>query len=131
MDTPIGEQMRDNGICIGDAIGYLRREQGPSLELIAQELAMDANAYALMESNHIAVNDITLQRLAQIFNVSLIELLTLQLKLIEAKEDSALTATIQKQELERIEGLYKDQLNHLQEEARYLRRLVDSLASRS
>lgn len=123
--------MRDNGICIGNAISYLRNEQDQSLELIAQELAMDANAYALLESNHIAVNDNTLLRLAQIFNISLIELLTLQLKLIEAKEDSALTATIQKQELERIEGLYKDQLNHLQEEAHYLRALLSKFAENS
>jgi len=123
--------MRDNGICIGNAISHLRNKQGHTLELIAHELAMDVNAYAMLENNQLAVNDNALHRLAKTFNVSILELLTLQLKLIEAKEDSALTATIQKQELERIEGLYKDQLNHLQEEARYLRRLVDSLASRS
>jgi transcriptional regulator with XRE-family HTH domain len=130
MDTPIGKQMRDNGICIGNAISHLRNKQGHTVELIAHELAMDVNAYAMLEHNQLAVNDNALHRLARTFNVTIIELLTLQLHLMEAKDDSSPTATIQKQELERLEGLYQEQMKQLREEARYLRGLLDSLTNK-
>ena len=131
MDAPESEQKRYKGICIGNAIRHFRLEQGQAMELMAMELALDVNAYALMEANQLAVNENDLNRLAHIFNVSVIELLTLQLNLIEGFDGSAPTATFQKQEIDRIEGLYQDQLNHLQEEASYLRGLLDSLASDS
>jgi transcriptional regulator with XRE-family HTH domain len=129
MDAPESEQKRYKGICIGNAIRHFRLEQGQAMELMAMELALDVNAYALMEANQLAVNENDLNRLAHIFNVSVIELLTLQLNLIEGLDGSA--TTIQKQEIDRIEGLYQDQLNHLQEEASYLRGLLDSLAPKS
>ncbi|MEY3342968.1 MAG: hypothetical protein RL090_652 [Bacteroidota bacterium] len=129
MDAPESEQKGYKGICIGNAIRHFRLEQGQAMELMAMELALDVNAYALMEANQLAVNENDLNRLAHIFNVSVIELLTLQLNLIECLDGSA--TTIQKQEIDRIEGLYQDQLNHLQEEASYLRGLLDSLAPKS
>jgi hypothetical protein len=95
------------------------------------ELSMDVNAYAMLEANEIAVDDNTLQRLAKIFKVSVMELLALQLSLIEAKDDSASTATIQEQELDLLEQQYQNQLHLLREEARYLRGLLDSLANKS
>jgi hypothetical protein len=95
------------------------------------ELSMDVNAYAMLEANEIAVDDSTLQLLAKIFKVSAMELLTLQLNLIEAKDDSASTATFQKQELDLLEQQYQNQLHLLREEARYLRGLLDSLANKS
>ena len=123
--------LRDDGICLGDAIGHIRLERGLNLEFVAMELSMDVNAYAMIEANEIAVDDSTLQLLAKIFKVSAMELLTLQLNLIEAKDDSASTATIQEQELDLLEQQYQNQLHLLREEARYLRGLLDSLANKS
>jgi transcriptional regulator with XRE-family HTH domain len=131
MDASKGEYLRDNGICIGDAISHIRLERGLNLEFAAMELSMDANAYAMLEANQLAVNDKTLQQLANIFNVSVIELLTLQISLIETKVDSTPTATIQKQELDLLERQYQNQMHLLREEARYLRGLLDSLANKS
>ena len=131
MDAPISKQMRDNGICIGNALSHIRLERGLNLEFVAMELSMDVNAYAMLEANEIAVDDSTLQLLAKIFKVSAMELLTLQLNLIEAKDDSASTATIQEQELDLLEQQYQNQLHLLREEARYLRGLLDSLANKS
>lgn len=131
MDASKGEYLRDNGICIGDAISHIRLERGLNLEFAAMELSMDANAYAMLEANQLAVNDKTLQQLANIFNVSVIELLTLQINLIDAKLEVMPTTTIQKHDLELLEQQYQHQLHLLREEARYLRSLLDSLANKS
>jgi transcriptional regulator with XRE-family HTH domain len=131
MDAPMDDYLRDNGICLGNAISHIRLERGLNLEFVAMELSMDVNAYAMLEANEIAVDDNTLQRLAKIFKVSVMELLALQLSLIEAKDDSASTATIQEQELDLLEQQYQNQLHLLREEARYLRGLLDSLANKS
>jgi transcriptional regulator with XRE-family HTH domain len=131
MNTPKGEYLRDNGICVGNAISHIRLERGLNLEFVAMELSIDVNVYAMLEGNELAVDDSTLHRLAKIFKVSVMELLALQLSLIEAKDDSASTATIQEQELDLLEQQYQNQLHLLREEARYLRGLLDSLANKS
>jgi transcriptional regulator with XRE-family HTH domain len=135
MDTPKGEYGLGSGICIGKAAKHFREEQKLTLEFVAVELGLDVSAYALLEADQISINDEMLKHLSQVLKVSITDLLiALSQNVVSdggnAKE-SGEAELLQKQEHERLERLYREQINLLQEEVSYLRNILEALSNKS
>ena len=116
---------------IGQKIRRIREYRDLSQDSVAMEMGMSPSGYSRIERDEVSVTVDKLARLADILKVSLIDLVSPEESIVfnnygTAKDQSFSTIT-GSVDTEKIEQLYKEQIQLLQQEVNYLREIVNSL----
>jgi transcriptional regulator with XRE-family HTH domain len=116
---------------IGQKIRRIREYRDLSQDSVAMEMGMSPSGYSRIERDEVSVTVDKLTRLADILKVSLIDLVSPEESIVfnnygTAKDQSFSTIT-SSTDTEKIEQLYKEQIQLLQQEVNYLREIVNSL----
>lgn len=103
---------------IGEKIRKIRISKGYSQEYVSDRLGISQPAYLQIEKNKTKVTIETLNRLASIFEIEIIDLLGFD------EKKSFITSNL-KDNFENERELYREQINSLKEEILYLQRKLD------
>ncbi len=103
---------------IGEKIRKIRILKGYSQEYVSDRLGISQPAYLQIEKNKTKVTIETLNRLASIFEIEIIDLLGFD------EKKSFITSNL-KDNFENERELYREQINSLKEEILYLQRKLD------
>jgi transcriptional regulator with XRE-family HTH domain len=121
---------RTNGR-IGQKIRRIREYRDLSQDSVAMEMGMSPSGYSRIERDEVSVTVDKLARLADILKVSLIDLVSPEESIVfnnyGTAKDNSFSTINGALDIEKIEQLYKDQINHLQQEVNYLRGIVNTL----
>ena len=93
---------------------------------------MSPSGYSRIERDEVSIPGDKLNRLAEILKVSLLDLVSPEESIVfnnyGTAKDNSFSTINGALDIEKIEQLYKDQINHLQQEVIYLRGIVNTLA---
>lgn len=128
------EYNRDrSGLKVGKNLQAIREEKDLSMEFIARELGMDLNSYSEIEADTHSITDEILSKLSRILQVPIVDLIAPNDQLLFSNygtaNEQSFSAHYHQTDLQRIEKVYQDQVNHLKEEISYLRNLIVTLSS--
>ena len=117
---------------MGQNVKRIREAQGLSMELVAGEIGLDADAYALIEADQLVVSEALLLQLSKTLHVSIIDLLSVQYQPGFSSHDSAKESDARSQsgEMERLERLYQEQINLLRDEISFLRNMLEAVSKK-
>ena len=111
---------------IGHRLRKLRESKDLGQDWIAHELGMSVSGYSRIERDEVKITYDKLERIATILNVPVADILNHQ----EASQVNDTTTNNntnnngQTLEIEKLESLYREQINNLREEVAYLRDLL-------
>lgn len=111
---------------IGHRLRKLRESKDLGQDWIAHELGMSVSGYSRIERDEVKITYDKLERIATILNVPVADILNHQ----EASQVNDTTTNNnsnnngQNLEIEKLESLYREQINNLREEVAYLRDLL-------
>ena len=116
---------------IGQKIRRIREYRDLSQDSVAMEMGMSPSGYSRIERDEVSITVDKLNRLAEILKVSLLDLVSPEESIIfnnyGTAKDNSFSTINGALDIEKIEQLYKDQINHLQQEVIYLRGIVNTL----
>ena len=116
---------------IGQKIRRIREYRDLSQDSVAMEMGMSPSGYSRIERDEVSVTVDKLARLADILKVSLIDLVSPEESIVfnnyGTAKDQSFSTINGSTDTEKIEQLYKEQINLLQQEVSYLREIVNSL----
>lgn len=116
---------------IGQKIRRIREYRDLSQDSVALEMGMSPSGYSRIERDEVSVTVDKLARLADILKVSLIDLVSPEESIVfnnyGTAKDQSFSTINGSTDTEKIEQLYKEQINLLQQEVSYLREIVNSL----
>jgi transcriptional regulator with XRE-family HTH domain len=129
-DNSKNSSVRTNGR-IGQKIRRIREYRDLSQDSVAMEMGMSPSGYSRIERDEVSITVDRLNRLAEILKVSLLDLVSPEESIVfnnyGTAQDNSFSTINGVLDIEKIEQLYKDQINHLQQEVNYLRGIVNSL----
>jgi transcriptional regulator with XRE-family HTH domain len=110
---------------IGHRLRKLRESKDLGQDWIAHELGMSVSGYSRIERDEVKITYDKLERIATILNVPVADILNHQ----EATQVNDTTTNNnsnngQSLEIEKLESLYREQINNLRDEVAYLRELL-------
>jgi transcriptional regulator with XRE-family HTH domain len=132
MNTPKSRISIQKGLPMGQNVKRIREAQGLSMELVAGEIGLDADAYALIEADQSVVSEALLLQLSKTLRVSIIDLLSVQYQPGFSSHDSDKESDARSQngEMERLERLYQEQINLLRDEISFLRNMLEAASKK-
>ena len=132
MNTPKSRISIHKGLPMGQNVKRIREAQGLSMELVAGEIGLDADAYALLEADQSVVSEALLLQLSKTLHVSIIDLLSVQYQPGFSSHDSDKESDARSQngEMERLERLYQEQINLLRDEISFLRNMLEAASKK-
>jgi len=121
---------RTNGR-LGQKIRRIREYRDLSQDSVAIEMGMSPSGYSRIERDEVKVTIDKLVRLSEILKVSLLDLVSTEESIVfnnyGTAKDNSFSSINGDVENVKLEQLYKEQINHLNEEINYLRGIVNSL----
>jgi transcriptional regulator with XRE-family HTH domain len=116
---------------IGQKIRRIREYRDLSQDSVAMEMGMSPSGYSRIERDEVSVTVDKLARLADILKVSLIDLVSPEESIVfnnyGTAKDNSFSTINGSTDTEKIEQLYQEQINLLQQEVSYLRGIVNTL----
>ncbi|MFM2155262.1 MAG: hypothetical protein RL516_11 [Bacteroidota bacterium] len=116
---------------IGQKIRRIREYRDLSQDSVAMEMGMSPSGYSRIERDEVSITVDKLNRLAEILKVSLLDLVSPEESIVfnnyGTAKDNSFSTINGALDIEKIEQLYKDQINHLQQEVNYLRGVINTL----
>ena len=116
---------------IGQKIRRIREYRDLSQDSVAMEMGMSPSGYSRIERDEVSITVDKLNRLAEILKVSLLDLVSPEESIVfnnyGTAKDNSFSTINGSTDTEKIEQLYKEQINLLQQEVSYLRGIVNTL----
>jgi transcriptional regulator with XRE-family HTH domain len=116
---------------IGQKIRRIREYRDLSQDSVAMEMGMSPSGYSRIERDEVSITVDKLNRLAEILKVSLLDLVSPEESIVfnnyGTAKDQSFSTINGSTDTEKIELLYKEQINLLQQEVSYLREIVNTL----
>jgi len=118
-------------VALGQKIRRIREYRDLSQDSVAMEMGMSPSGYSRIERDEVSITVDKLNRLADILKVSLLDLVSPEESIVfnnyGTAKDNSFSTINGSTDTEKIEQLYKEQINLLQQEVSYLRGIVNTL----
>jgi transcriptional regulator with XRE-family HTH domain len=126
--------MSKNNPCIGQKIKLFREFRNLTQEYVAQELEMSVSGFSRLERNEVNISLRRLQQIAHILKVEAADLLSEGPVLLPAQTNGQVHSSVKEvgglQVESRLEKVYQQQIDLLQQEIAYLRALLQEVCAK-